>query len=324
MASLPTFDELPEVPDLPKGCTWGLWNQGDQKDEFGTLNLLTAEVVLSAVNEVRDGISISLNLPLNVPSIPVFNRRPFQHTIIDNSTFSPSKSYDDTISINTQSGSQWDGLRHVVHHASEKLYNGIQKDEIAGSEPKDTLGIDKWHQRGGIVGRGVLLDYVAYSERHGIAASPVERHEIQLHDLKQAAMEQGVSFKQGDILCIRSGLIKWYHENPHQREAYFQDPAKKCIGVAANTEILAWIWNEHFAAVAGDAIAWETVPYPSEQPSLHQSLIPMFGMPIGELWDLEALATTCARLNRYTFLLTSVPLRIPGGVASPPNAAAIF
>lgn len=58
--------------------------------------------------------------------------------------------------------------------------------------------------------------------------------------------------------------------------------------------------------------------------ALHQHIIPMFGMPIGELWDLEELAATCARLGKYSFLLTSAPLRVPGGVASPPNAIAIF
>jgi hypothetical protein len=50
----------------------------------------------------------------------------------------------------------------------------------------------------------------------------------------------------------------------------------------------------------------------------------MFGMPIGELWDLEELASTCARLKKYSFLLCSTPLRVPGGVASPPNAIALF
>lgn len=47
-------------------------------------------------------------------------------------------------------------------------------------------------------------------------------------------------------------------------------------------------------------------------------------MPIGELWDLEALAAECQNQNKWTFLLTSAPLNVPGGVASPPNAIAIL
>lgn len=44
----------------------------------------------------------------------------------------------------------------------------------------------------------------------------------------------------------------------------------------------------------------------------------------GELFDLEALSRTCAELDRYSFFMTSMPLNMPGGVSSPPNAMAIF
>lgn len=50
----------------------------------------------------------------------------------------------------------------------------------------------------------------------------------------------------------------------------------------------------------------------------------MFGMSIGELWDLKALSAHCQKTGRYSFLLTSVPLNIPGLVGSPANAIAIF
>jgi hypothetical protein len=56
---------------------------------------------------------------------------------------------------------------------------------------------------------------------------------------------------------------------------------------------------------------------------LHPHLLAFFGMPIGEMWDLEALAEDCAADRRYSFFLTSAPLNIPGGVGSPPNALAI-
>jgi hypothetical protein len=50
----------------------------------------------------------------------------------------------------------------------------------------------------------------------------------------------------------------------------------------------------------------------------------MFGMSIGELWDLKALSAHCKKVKRYSFLLTSAPLNVPGLVGSPPNALAIF
>ena len=57
---------------------------------------------------------------------------------------------------------------------------------------------------------------------------------------------------------------------------------------------------------------------------LHDRLISMFGMPIGEMWDLEELAAECERQKRWSFFLTSSPLNVTGGIASPPNAIAVF
>ena len=47
------------------------------------------------------------------------------------------------------------------------------------------------------------------------------------------------------------------------------------------------------------------------------------GLVQGQNFDLEALAADCAEDGRYEFLLTSAPLHLEGGVASPPNALAI-
>jgi hypothetical protein len=57
---------------------------------------------------------------------------------------------------------------------------------------------------------------------------------------------------------------------------------------------------------------------------LHDHALAFWGMPIGELWDLEALSGECELQKRCSFLLTRAPLNIPGGIASPPNALAVF
>ncbi len=56
---------------------------------------------------------------------------------------------------------------------------------------------------------------------------------------------------------------------------------------------------------------------------MHIRLLPLFGMPIGEFFNLEGLADDCAGDGVYEFLFTSAPLNLPAGVASPPNALAI-
>lgn len=57
---------------------------------------------------------------------------------------------------------------------------------------------------------------------------------------------------------------------------------------------------------------------------LHPILLAGWGVPIGELFDLDALAKLCEKKNRWSFFFTSSPLNYTGAVASPPNAMAIM
>lgn len=90
----------------------------------------------------RDNLTIRFSWSLDKPETPVFSRRKLQHDIVDNSTFSKSLSFDDNLSFNTQSGSQWDGLRHVVHRDTGLLYNGVEKSQILGPQSTDVLGLN--------------------------------------------------------------------------------------------------------------------------------------------------------------------------------------
>lgn len=85
-------------------------------------------------------LTISFSWSLDKPKIPVFQRQELHHTVIDNS-FKNSASFDDHVSFNTQSGSQWDGLRHVIHREADALYNGVKKSEIIGPNSTNILGI---------------------------------------------------------------------------------------------------------------------------------------------------------------------------------------
>lgn len=55
--SRPRFDELPLRKGDPKGSAWGLW--GD-RDERGTLNLITEDVVRAASAEAIHGKVVNL------------------------------------------------------------------------------------------------------------------------------------------------------------------------------------------------------------------------------------------------------------------------
>jgi hypothetical protein len=59
-SNIPDYDSLPPVEGMPKGCAWGIFDKSGTKDKFGTLNLITPEIVKEAAKEVKEGVSVSL------------------------------------------------------------------------------------------------------------------------------------------------------------------------------------------------------------------------------------------------------------------------
>jgi len=57
---LPDFKSMPTVQSMPHGTAWGLWDKNGQRDNCGSLNLLTPEVVKEAQKEIRTGKSVAL------------------------------------------------------------------------------------------------------------------------------------------------------------------------------------------------------------------------------------------------------------------------
>lgn len=101
-------------------------------------------------------------------------------------------------------------------------------------------------------------------------------------------------------------------------------------GIAASHEMLAWLWDHHFSVVASDTIAVESEPAVAGSPftwafhgMMHQELIPLLGLCLGELWRLDELAADCAEDGVYEFMVVAKPLDLVGGVGSPPNATAL-
>jgi hypothetical protein len=106
-ATIPSFDSLTLDPSGPPGNAWGLFGAGN---ELGMLNLLAPELVRkAAAEEIREGIRISLDLPLNHLSHPSFGRKPFTQELVNKA---PRIVNDDILTFNTQTSSQWDGFRH--------------------------------------------------------------------------------------------------------------------------------------------------------------------------------------------------------------------
>lgn len=314
------FESLPLDVSGPPGNSWGRFGA---KDELGMLNLLTPAVIVEAAKEIKTGIRISLDWPLSMPTYPSFGRGPFRHEVIHRH---PNCINDDVLAFNSQGSSQWDGLRHYAHQKTKRFYNNRTQEEI---ESTDVIGLHVVAEAGGITGRGVLLDYAEWATSKQIDVQPLQSTAITVESIKAIVKDYGIVFRPGDILFIRTGFTAAYNQlDGNQRKELPKRPSPDFIGVEATEEMLRWLWEHQFSAVAGDAPSFERAPirgaHADSNYNLHEWILAGWGCPIGEMFDLERLSAHCKATGRYTFFLSSMPLKVPGGVASPPNAYAIF
>jgi kynurenine formamidase len=331
----PPYSDLPVKDGAPTGSAWGLWGDDDQ---LGTLNLLTDERTRKAAALVEQGSVFPLNLPLETEPCLAW-REPPRHRMLhigaagpfdvgltpgDNeSATNPFRYRDDVVDgLWLQGGSQWDGLKHVrhLHHGN---YNGVPDADVHTGEG-GKLGVDQWSARA-IVGRGVLLDLPRFYEGEGRAYNVDSAHEFTVADVRGCLDSQGVKVEIGDILLLHSGWTKLLVDSDREGRTRLLDwETIATPGLEQSLEMVEYIWNLHPAAIGSDTLGVEAMKMgPDFEFFLHEHFLPLHGMPIGELWDLDALAADCARDGRYAFLLVSVPLNVRGGTGSPPQAVAI-
>ncbi|KAJ5884729.1 hypothetical protein N7495_009239 [Penicillium taxi] len=314
------FEALPLDPTGPQGNAWGRFGLND---ELGTLNFLTPEAIVEASKEIKTGVRISLDWPLSMPSHPSFNRNPFKQELV---LRSHNGIYDDILTFNTQGSSQWDGFRHYAYQGLRKFYNGHTIEDI---ESSDVIGLHTVAEHGGITGRGVLLDFADWASSNSVSVSSFSSEPVTLDNLKRIIKDYQLEFRKGDILFIRSGFTAAYNQlNDQERKDLAHRSSPNFQGVEATESMLRWLWDHQFAAVAGDAPSFERAPIRGSHSDpnfvLHEWLLAGWGTPIGEMFDLERLSAYCKATRRYSFFLSSMPLKVVGGVASPPNAFAIF
>ncbi|CAG8955269.1 hypothetical protein HYFRA_00011250 [Hymenoscyphus fraxineus] len=335
---LPPFEALPLREGDPYLSAWGLYGADDQ---LGALNRLSDEhVAQSAKEEILSGVRIGLDAPLDLQTRSgkaFFGREIFHQEVV---LKGPRVVNDDVWVFNSQVSTQWDGLRHFAYQKEGLFYNGTTAGDIHGSslgegpvtcrtstrDPgTEVLGIQEMAKRG-IIGRAILLDYHSWrlAQPTPREYDPFASGSISLEELLAVAKAQGTEIRFGDILFTRTGYKAVLNTKTDQEVSTLKDVMPPHFGgVEQSEELVKWIW-EHFSAVAGDQPSFECWPSANPKLLLHEVLLAGWGMPIGELFDLESLAEHCRKVGRWSFFLSSEVCHVTGGVASPPNAVAIF
>ena len=299
------FDQMME--DL---SNWGRWGADDQ---LGAANLITPAKRLEAVGLVTEGMTVSLEHALiteEAPDVPL----PFQRRMlgVPDPDVEPadygSMSDNYTISYHGYSHSHIDSLCHIFYKG--QMYNGVSQNTVTEDGCSNASIINL---RGGIVTRGVLFDIprlkgVEYLE----PGTPIYQE-----DLEAFEEMAGVTVRPGDAIFIRTG--RW------ARRAAVGPWAVSLEAAGLHTSTMPWVKARDVAFLGSD-VAADVVPSQIEGVRLpvHQLTIVAMGVDLFDNQDLEALAETAARLNRWEFMLVAGPLAVETGTGSPVNAIAVF
>jgi kynurenine formamidase len=285
---------------------WGRWGEDDQ---LGAFNLITPEKRRQAAALVKEGISFSLARPLNKEKA-IDNASPLEHVMIRNGVDHPDRSSSDSYSIayHGSAHTHIDALSHFYQKG--KMYNGFSQTEVTreGAAKLDILTL-----RDGVFTRAVLIDIpklkgVPYLEA-GVPVYP--------EDLEAWENQTGVRVSSGDVVFVRTG--RWV-----RRAAV--GPFTSGSGMAGlHASTARWFKQRDVAMVGTDSVT-DVRPSGIEGPGfpLHRLLLVALGVHILDNCDLEELAETATRLDRWEFLLTLAPMPVPGGTGSPVNPIATF
>ncbi|MBV7396884.1 cyclase family protein [Mameliella alba] len=322
----------------PPGSNWG--DFGDD-DCLGRLNLITPERRRKAAEEIREGLTFCLSLPLDIPGRNVLNpnrkspklkptvRRhgeAYHYRVEQEHAGVVDVSCDDVITIYSQYSTQWDSLAHNGALfdadgdgvAEEVYYNGyrarvdvIAPDAESGRGGSNPLGIDRLAESC-VQGRGVLVDLEK-------VFGP-ERRLIGLPELNHAMDVLGLEIEVGDVLCLHTGFARELWKMGDTPDA----KTLACVGAeldGADRSLLDWISGSGIAALVADNAVVEHRPAAPRTDGvllpLHNHCLFKLGLPLGELWHLSDLARWLNRAGRTRFFLSAPPLRLPGAVGSP-------
>ncbi|KAL7964394.1 hypothetical protein HDV63DRAFT_409450 [Trichoderma sp. SZMC 28014] len=117
-------------------------------------------------------------------------------------------------------------------------------------------------EKGGIVGRGILVNWLRWWEHQNPgkeAPSAISTYSIPASELEEVLKFQGTEYRQGDILIVRTGFVRWHDLSDEPTRIKGTSPESKIltlIDVGSNMDTVRWLYSKHFS-VARDTIGWD-------------------------------------------------------------------
>ena len=138
-----------------------------------------------------------------------------------------------------------------------------------------------------------------------------------VEDLEAWEKKAGVKVSPGDAIFLRTG--RWARR---EKLGPWSVPSNEA---GYHASVAPWLKQRGVSFIGADD-AQDVTPSLVDGVRLpvHTLAITAMGIDILDNQDLEAVAETAARLNRWDFLLTVAPVPVLGGTGFPVNALAIF
>ncbi len=193
-----------------------------------------------------------------------------------------TRSADEVIVMPTQCATHWDSLAHIIHR--DVMYNGRSAAEISSTGAKANGIIAS---RDGIVGQGSPARHTPLEEERP-SFDPARGYRA--IGWKRRPRREGVRVREGDIVLVRTG---------HMGAARAPRGLGRLCGGAApglSLDALEWISSKKVAAVASDTWGIEVQPFEVKEVHIpfHVAAIVYMGLTLGEIFDLDPLASDCA------------------------------
>lgn len=310
LSQLSTFAQQAETAGI---SPWG------PEDEIGTLNMMDESSQLKVLSKVKSGKTYDLSVDyfVGMPSFHSLGDPAYQYwlthtphgTVVDNPNgmgkeMNEKVSYTgDAISMYTHMGTHIDALNHFGLNG--KIWNGFT--------PEEHLGDKGWKKTGAesippIIARGVMIDIPSYKNVESLPAN----YRIDSEDLKGALEKQHVKLQKGDVVLIRTGQARHYHNAEEYLHEY----------PGINLDAVKWLVEDQQIMLLGaDNLSFEAFPPECEDNwvPVHTYLLAEKGMMFIEQMFLEDLAKD----QVYEFAFIAASLKLRGASGSPMRPIAL-
>lgn len=283
-------------------------------DILGSLNLVTPEFILKALQLVKEGKIYDLShvLDQDMP-IPGFHGSFFantQYTLENGSVWHEEhlgkmkngySAQNLRIAMSDHSGTHIDQLNHVgqmQENGEFLVYNGKKNKDIIDTFGTSELGAEHMPP---FIARGVLIDVAGHLDKEYLPAG----YAIQPDELDAALAAQNVSVQEGDVVLVHTGWGKHWGD-PEMTLSGEPGLGEACAHWANAKNILCW---------GIDQFATDPVPFENagEALPMHLEMLMKSGIRLMENVNMEPLL----RDDVYEFVVIVAPLKIKGGTGSP-------